>query len=71
MKTLTEVPVTLSAGLLNQLRSRADGLEIPVEWLVAGIVCDTIESCTGVHPTLPALAPEVRRMKSRPGSMAV
>jgi hypothetical protein len=70
MKTLKEVPVTLSTGLLNQLRSRAAGLEIPLEWLVAGLVCDTIESCTGVHPTSLADTPGARRMRSRPGSIA-
>jgi hypothetical protein len=35
--------VTLSAELLGHLRGLAGVLEVPLEWLVAGIVCDTID----------------------------
>jgi hypothetical protein len=38
-----EIIVTLSAELAGHLRGLATVLEVPFEWLVAGIVCDTIE----------------------------
>ena len=44
MKTISEVSVTLSNELLAHLRGLAADLDIPLEWLVAGLVCDTIES---------------------------
>jgi hypothetical protein len=40
------IMVVLSAELLGHLRSRATVLEVPLEWLVAGIVSDTIEKET-------------------------
>jgi hypothetical protein len=36
------ITVTLSADLLNQLRQLAQAQELPLSWLVAGLVCDTI-----------------------------
>jgi hypothetical protein len=38
-----EVAVTLSAELWRELRRQAAALEVPIEWLVAGLVCDTVE----------------------------
>lgn len=38
-----ELDVTLSAELFEQLRSEAQRLEIPLEWLVASLVVDTLE----------------------------
>jgi hypothetical protein len=52
MKGVSEVFVTLSSELLDRLRSRAADLDIPLEWLVAGLVCDTLESSAicDLHP---------------------
>jgi hypothetical protein len=46
--------VTLSAELLGHLRGLAGVLEVPLEWLVAGIVCDTIERTPQKCPASPA-----------------
>jgi hypothetical protein len=43
MKTHSEIVVTLSDDLLQSLRSQSQELKIPLKWLVAGLVCDTIE----------------------------
>jgi hypothetical protein len=39
----SEISVSVSGKLLSQLRVRAAELEVPVQWLVAGLVCDTVE----------------------------
>lgn len=43
MHTATELSVTLSADLLQHLRSESQRLDVPLEWLVASIVADTLE----------------------------
>jgi hypothetical protein len=43
MKTSPQIVVTLSDELMESLRARAQELKIPLKWLVAGLVCDTIE----------------------------
>jgi hypothetical protein len=43
MKSMPELAVTLSAELLEQLKAEAALLGLPVEWLVASLVVDTIE----------------------------
>lgn len=43
MKTNREVVVTLSDELLASLRAQAEEMKVPLKWLVAGLVCDTIE----------------------------
>ena len=43
MKTSREIDVTLSDELLASLRAEARELKIPLKWLVASLVCDTIE----------------------------
>jgi hypothetical protein len=53
MPSHSEVLVTLSVGLLSQLRARAAGLDVPLDWLVAGLVHDTIESCVDGCLALP------------------
>ncbi len=57
MKTKSEILVTLSEELLNRLRARARELRVPLKYLVASLVCDTVETaepyldkCT-LHPT--------------------
>ncbi len=44
MKTTSQVLVTLSADLLKQLRKEAREQRVPLRWVVAGLVCDTLES---------------------------
>ena len=51
----SEIIVTLSDELLGHLHGVALSLEVPFEWVVAGIVCDTIETSAG--PVLPASQP--------------
>ncbi len=50
----SEIAVTLTDALRRRLRREADRLGVPLEWLVAGLVCDTLEP-----PGVPA--PSVRR----------
>ena len=35
--------VTLSAALINQLRVEAQALGLPLEWLVASLIVDTVD----------------------------
>ena len=42
--------VVLSAALLRHLRRVAEEQQIPLRWLVAGLVCDTFE--TGIEQTM-------------------
>lgn len=43
MTTMPEVDVTLSADLLRRLRDEALALGVPIEWLIASLIVDTIE----------------------------
>ncbi len=43
MNATSQVMVTLSADLLKQLRKEAREQRVPLRWLVAGLVCDTME----------------------------
>lgn len=54
MKTSPEIVVTISDELMDRLRAQAEELKVPLKWLVAGLVCDTIE---------PAEQPVVRRAR--------
>jgi len=47
MKKKSEILVTLSDELMDQLRAQARRLHVPLKWLVAGMVCDTIEMTDG------------------------
>jgi hypothetical protein len=44
MTTAPEVDVTLSADLLRRLRAEARALGVPLQWLVASLVVDTVDS---------------------------
>jgi hypothetical protein len=44
MTRISEIVVTLSDELLHHLRAIAVERGVPLEWLVVGIVCDTIET---------------------------
>ena len=43
MPNAPEVDVTLSIDLIRHLRSESRRLSVPLEWLVAGMVADTID----------------------------
>jgi len=43
MGTDSNLAVTLSAALYDKLAAEARSLGLSVEWLVASLVCDTIE----------------------------
>jgi hypothetical protein len=44
MASTPEVSVVLSDAMLNHLRRQAAGLVVPIEFLVASLVCDTMDS---------------------------
>jgi hypothetical protein len=44
MKRAAEVSVTLTAELYELLKAESRQLDVPLEWLVASLVVDTIES---------------------------
>jgi hypothetical protein len=69
MRANPEVIVTLTAELWRHLRHQAETLDVRVDWLVAGLVCDTIEGRTESTsgsgprhgPTVADHAPRARR----------
>ena len=55
MDANAEVFVTLSADLLDRLRKVAQKEHMPLRWLVAGLICDTVDTdqlhaATGAGP---------------------
>ena len=44
MDVSPEIRVTLSDELMKRLRLEAQRLHVPLRWLVAGLVCDTLEA---------------------------
>jgi hypothetical protein len=46
MSAAAEVDVTLSPRLFARLRAEAARLALPLEWLVAALVADTLEAGT-------------------------
>lgn len=44
MDANAEVFVTLSADLLDRLRKVAQKEHVPLRWLVAGLICDTVDA---------------------------
>jgi hypothetical protein len=44
MTTAHDVDVTLSADLLRRLRAEARELGVPLSWLVASLIVDTVDS---------------------------
>ena len=55
MTKTSEVRVTLSAELWKQFRHHAAETGVPLEWLVAGLVCDTLRVSGEDHRT-PAIS---------------
>jgi hypothetical protein len=47
MKSQVEVAVTLSNDLLDRLHHVALEVDVPLRWVVAGLVCDTVEALAG------------------------
>ncbi len=43
MHATSQVMVTLSNDLLRHLCNLARTLDVPIQWIVAGMVCDTID----------------------------
>ncbi len=44
MDANSEFRVTLSEELLRHLRLEAEARHVPLRWLVAGLICDTLEA---------------------------
>jgi hypothetical protein len=57
MQFRPEIAVTLSDELLDVLQSQARVLRVPLRWVIASLVCDTIETAA-----LPQLIPIDPRM---------
>lgn len=51
-RTNESLSVTLSEPLLRALRAEADKLQVPIEWIVASLVVDTIDD----RPTTASVA---------------
>ena len=49
-----DVDVTLSADLLRRLRAEARELGVPLSWLVASLIVDTVDSLDGAGSTIAA-----------------
>jgi hypothetical protein len=47
MQANSEIRVTLSDELLDVLQAQARLLRVPLRWVIASLVCDTIETPTG------------------------
>ncbi len=47
MKPTPGIAVTLSRELFHHLRGLSSALDVPLRWLVAGLVCDTVEGLAG------------------------
>jgi hypothetical protein len=47
MRNQSEIRVTLSDELLDVLQAQARLLRVPLRWMIASLVCDTIETVNG------------------------
>jgi hypothetical protein len=54
MTTSPGVEVTLSGELLRHLRGEARKLGVPLQWLVAALVVDTVETVEHSHEPVAA-----------------
>jgi hypothetical protein len=50
MKTRSELAVTLSEELFAHLSAEAKRLDVPLEWLVAAMVLDTVDNTGTLKP---------------------
>ena len=60
MHSTSQVFVTLSPDLLRQLCELARTQDVPIQWIVAGLICDTID--TGPESAKNAALPSVKRV---------
>jgi hypothetical protein len=60
MSARSEIHVTLSDDLLDDLQTQARLLRVPLRWMVASLVCDTIESSRIPDP-VPKVTPASAR----------
>jgi hypothetical protein len=44
MQNLSEIRVTLSDELLDVLQAQARTLRVPLRWIIASLVCDTMDT---------------------------
>jgi hypothetical protein len=51
IQNASELSVTLSPELFAQIRDEAKQLDLPIEWLIASLIVDTVDSVS------PATAP--------------
>ncbi len=58
MRTKTELEVTLSDDLLGHLSRLSRETHTPLPWLVAGLVCDTIETLQANGANPPQASPQ-------------
>ncbi len=58
MQVCPEIVVTLSDELLDVLQAQARVLRVPLRWMVASLICDTIE--TDAVPQLIPIESRVR-----------
>src|SRR5437899_2840297 len=67
MNETSQVFVTLSEDLLRHLGQLARTIGVPIRWMVAGLVCDTIESVPvqATNVDVKALQPAAHRGKNR------
>jgi hypothetical protein len=63
MHSTSQVFVTLSPDLLRQLCELARTQDVPIQWIVAGLICDTID--TGPESAKNAVLPSVKRVAHR------
>jgi hypothetical protein len=50
MPKQSEIRVTLSDALLDELQAQARVLRVPLRWVIASLVCDTIETVDSTAP---------------------
>jgi hypothetical protein len=60
MQVRSEIAVTLSDELLDVLQAQARLLRVPLRWVIASLVCDTIETAAApqlipIHSSAPLL----------------
>jgi predicted urease superfamily metal-dependent hydrolase len=63
MRSTSQVFVTLSPDLLRHLCELARTQDVPIQWIVAGLVCDTID--TGAESAKNAALRSVKRVAHR------
>jgi hypothetical protein len=51
MRKQSEIRVTLSDELLDVLQAQARIWRVPLRWVIASLVCDTIETVAGPEPS--------------------